>query len=207
MYPDDATLIAALIARDQQAFRYAIEKYQSSMLSMARNIAGDKIADEVVQEAWMSVLKSLPTFERRSTLKTWLLRIVANEAKSRRRKEGRSISLEATFGDNADMASRFNDRGQWITGREPAEWGESSPEALMSRDELRDCIELVLTRLPEAQAATLRLREQAGYSFDEICNMLDVTESNVRVLLHRARSRLFSTIDHFQSTGECCEHP
>lgn len=207
MYPDDATLIAALIARDQQAFRYAIEKYQSSMLSMARNIAGDKIADEVVQEAWMSVLKSLPTFERRSTLKTWLLRIVANEAKSRRRKEGRSISLEATFGDNADMASRFNDRGQWIAGREPAEWGESSPEALMSRDELRDCIELVLTRLPEAQAATLRLREQAGYSFDEICNMLDVTESNVRVLLHRARSRLFSTIDHFQSTGECCEHP
>ncbi|MEX2326582.1 MAG: sigma-70 family RNA polymerase sigma factor, partial [Pseudomonadales bacterium] len=195
------------IERDQQAFRYAIEKYQSAMLSMARNIAGDKIADEVVQEAWMSVLKSLPTFERRSTLKTWLLRIVANEAKSRRRKEGRSISLEATFGDNADMASCFNDRGQWIAGREPTEWGESSPEALMSRDELRDCIELVLSRLPEAQAATLRLREQAGYSFDEICNMLDVTESNVRVLLHRARSRLFSTIDHFQSTGECCEHP
>lgn len=207
MYPDDATLIAALIKKDQTAYRYAIKTYQASMLGIARSIAGDKIADEVVQEAWMSVLKSLPSFEGRSSLKTWLLRIVANEAKTRRRKENRSVSLEETFGDNPDMSSRFNDRGQWIAGREPVEWGESSPEELMSRDELRDCIELVIAHLPDAQAATLRLREQAGYSFDEICNALEVSESNVRVLLHRARTRLFSTIDHFQSTGECCEQP
>ena len=92
MYEDESALIAALIQKREDAFRTAIKRYQSAMLHLANSIAGEKIGDEVVQEAWFSVIKALPRFEGRSSLKTWILKIVANEAKSRLRRENRSTS-------------------------------------------------------------------------------------------------------------------
>jgi len=204
MYEEEQALVRALINKEESAFRAAIKAYQPSMLHLANSIAGEKIGDEVVQEAWFSVIKALPRFEGRSSLKTWILRIVANEAKTRLRKENRSVSLEAMTADDPDLVDRFNDKGHWIKGKEPTAWGADSPEALLTSDELRDCLELVIAALPELQGATLRLREQQGYSLNEICNILEVSESNVRVLLHRARNRLFTTIEHFENTGECC---
>ena len=205
MYPDDKSLIAGLINKDEAAYRQAVSTYHSSMLSLARQIAGHAIADEIVQEAWLSVIASLPQFEGRSSLTTWILRIVANEAKTRQRREKRSVSLEEVPGESGDLAARFDSEGRWLAGREPAEWGDDSPEALLSRDELRECIDVVIANLPHALGATLHLREHQGYSFKEICNILAVSESNVRVMLHRARTRLYSAVELFEATGECKE--
>lgn len=203
MYEDEAKLVEALIRKEEAAFRYAIKAYQGSMLGLARGIVGEKIADEVVQETWFSVMKALPRFEGRSSLKTWILRIVANEAKTRLRKENRSVSLEAMTAEDPELADRFDDRGHWVKGETPSDWGVASPDELLTSEELKRCLDQVIAELPDLQAATLQLREQQGYALAEICNILDVSESNVRVLLHRARSRLFVVIEHFQETGEC----
>lgn len=202
MYEDEAVLIAGLLDKDDQAFRHAIRQFHPAMISLARSLVGPAIADEVVQESWFSVIKALPGFERRSRLKTWILRIVANEAKTRLRRENRLTSLDAMKGDDPEMAGRFHQSGHWVDG--PVEWDADSPDALLSRDELRECMERLVAALPDRQSGVLNLREQQGYSLAEICNILDVSESNVRVLLHRARTRLFRCVEHFQDTGECC---
>ena len=204
MYDDESTLIEALLRKEEAAFRFVISHYQGTMLQVARSITGDKIADEVVQETWFSVMRALPGFEHRSSLKTWILRIVANEAKTRLRKESRQVSLDAITDSDPAFAERFDEHGHWLVGREPTAWGADSPEDLLAGEELRDCLELVMAALPEMQAATLRLREHEDYSLQEICNILGVSESNVRVLLHRARQRLFGAVEHFENTGECC---
>ena len=202
--PDEATLISGLTAGDDNAWRQAIKIYHGPMLAAARAIVGDKIADEVVQESWMSVMRAIGKFEGRSTLKTWLVRIASNQAKTRLRKESRTTSLEAMTDGDPEWQERFTDRGHWSRGSEPSEWGADSPDQLLAASDLRDCLDEAMGDLPEQQKLTLQLREQQGYALAEICNILDVSESNVRVLLHRARNRLYRTIEHFQSTGECC---
>jgi len=194
--------------KDEKTFRLVIRLYQNGMKSLAVSIVGEKIADEVVQEAWLSMIAALPKFEGRSSLKTWILRIVANEAKTRLRKEQRSVSLEAMamefVGDtlkDMTMEARFSSSGEWISP--PTQWQADSPEALLTSEELRICMQQLLTGLPYLQGATLTLKEQQGFSAQEICNILEVSESNIRVLLHRARNRLFVCVEHFQTTGEC----
>lgn len=184
-------MIPALIRQDEAAFRFAIKQYQGPMFALAQGIVGMKIADEVVQEAWFSVMKSIAKFQRRSALKSWILTIVANEAKTRLRKEKREVSLEALTGDDPDMQSRFDDAGHWV-------------ETLLSTSQLKSCLDHTIGLLPALQGATLNLKERQGYSLKQICNILDVSESNERVLLYRARNRLYKVIEHFQETGECC---
>ncbi len=198
----EAELIERLIQRDEAAYRLAVKTYHSGMVYLARRIVGDKLADEVAQEAWVSVMRSLPKFEGRSKLKTWILTIVSNEAKNRLRKENRQVSLEAMTQDTANFDERFNRIEAW--SEPPSEWSADSPEALMSEKQLERCLEQAITELPDMQGATLNLKEKQGLSLVEICNILDVSESNVRVLLHRARQKVFTVIDHFQTTGECC---
>lgn len=201
MYATEEQLIAGLLNKEEAAYREAVRRYHATMKYVALTLTGEKIADEVVQEAWFSVLKALPKFQGRSTLKTWILRIVANEAKTRLRKENRMISLESLLEEDRDIADRFDAGGHWF--KTPHEWKADSPEALLSSEELKNCIEKLIESLPGMQSATLSLREQQGYSLTEICNILEVSESNVRVLLHRARNRLFACIEHFQRTGDC----
>lgn len=199
---DDSQLIRRLLDQDELAYRHVVKTYHGSMLYLARRIVGEKIADEVVQEAWLSVMRALPKFEQRSKLKTWILTIVSNEAKNRLRKESRHVSLEAMTEDKSGMADRFDSSGHWS---EPAAmWQADSPDALLSEGQLSGCLEQAIVELPDLQSATLNLKEKQGYSLKEICNILDVSESNVRVLLHRARNKVFTVIDHFQMTGECC---
>lgn len=201
-FDSEPLLIAALIEKREDAFRHVIKKHQSAMLQLAYSIVGNKLADEVVQEAWVSAMRALPKFQQRSSLKTWLMTIVSNEAKSRLRKENRNVSLDTMSGEDP-MAERFDHRGHWAESG-VVEWDDDSPDALMESDALAHCMQALIETLPEMQAATLNLREQQGYSLAEICNILEVSESNVRVLLHRARNRLFKCIEHFQQTGECC---
>ncbi len=193
-------ILKKLLDGDELVFQMVFKRYHSAMQAVAYAIAGPVIADEVVQEAWFSALKALPKFEGRSSLKSWLIRIVANEAKTRRRKENRSVSLEAVQ-DNWATDPRFAENSHW---KNPSsQWHGDTPEELLSADELKDCIEKHLAKLPENQLAALRLRDAGGLSMDELCNILGVSSSNVRVLLHRARDKVLKVIDHFQMTGEC----
>ena len=204
MYDTEDALIDGLINREKAAFRTAISQYQVSMKYLAFSLVGNKIADEVVQEAWFSAMKAIAKFEKRSSLKTWLLRIVANEGKTRLRKEKRMTSLEALTEADPNFSSRFDDSGHWESA--PYQWDTDSPDALLTREELKVCMDELISNLPDLQGATLNLRERQGHSLQDICNILEVSESNLRVLLHRARVKLFRCIEHFQETGECCTH-
>ncbi|MFT5719872.1 MAG: RNA polymerase sigma-70 factor (ECF subfamily) [Motiliproteus sp.] len=172
------------------------------MLGLARSIVGMAVADEVVQEAWLSVYKALPKFEGRSSLKTWILRITANEAKSRLRRESRYVSLEAISGGETELLpGRFHDDGHWSVP--PSSWHDEGPDALLTNAEMGECIESTLSGLPESQQAVFKLKELEDYSFADLCNILDISASNARVLLHRARISLYAKIEHFQESGEC----
>jgi len=193
-------ILKRLLDGDEVIFNQIFNQYYNSMQAVAYAIAGSVIADEVVQEAWFSALKALPKFEGRSSLKSWLIRIVANEAKTRRRKENRSVSLEAVQ-DTWATDPRFTENAHW---KNPSsQWHGDTPEDLLVADELRNCIEKNMQKLPENQLAALRLRDAGGLSMDELCNILEVSSSNVRVLLHRARDKMLKVIDNFQITGEC----
>jgi len=173
----------------------------SQLAIVARAIAGPSIADEVVQESWISVLKALPKFEGRSTLKTWITRIVANEAKRRLKKESRHISLEGLTEDDSSFLERFDSKGHWI--RPPANWDLATPEEILEESQLKQCIDATIEQLPDQQKAVFVLRDMQSFSLEQICNILEVSDSNVRVLLHRARTRLHQAIEHFQETGQC----
>ncbi|MEH6470572.1 MAG: RNA polymerase sigma factor [Halopseudomonas sp.] len=198
----EAELLPKLVDGDKASFNRVVEAYYGPMLGLARSIVGEAIADEVVQEAWLSVYKALPKFEGRSSLKTWILRITANEAKSRLRRESRHVSLEAISGGETDvLPGRFQNNGHWSVP--PNGWHDESPDALLTNAEMGDCIELTLNRLPELQRAVFNLKELEDFSFEELCNILEISASNARVLLHRARISLYGKIEHFQESGEC----
>ncbi|MBB4863833.1 RNA polymerase sigma-70 factor (ECF subfamily) [Pseudomonas nitritireducens] len=202
MPADDSELLSRLLAGDQQAFRTLVATYQGAMRAVAIAIVGAAHADEVVQDAWLAAVRNLDGFQGRSSLKTWLLTITANTAKTRLRKVRRDVSLDdlpAPHGSLDD--SRFAADGHWSTA--PLAWHEDSPEALLAEDELRQCLEKTLLSLSELQRSVLLLRERQGLELEEICNLLEVSLSNVRVLLHRARLKVFATVEHFEETGEC----
>lgn len=198
----DADLLARLRSGDQQAFRELVGAYQGAMRAVAYAIVGAAGADEVVQDAWLAVVRHLDGFQERSSLKTWLLTITANTAKSRLRQVRREVSLDdlpAPHGSVDD--SRFAADGHWSAA--PLAWHEDSPEALLAEDELRECLEKTLLSLSEMQRSVLLLRERQGLEIDEICNLLGLSLSNARVLLHRGRLKLFATLEHFEETGQC----
>lgn len=202
MPADDNELLSRLLAGDQQAFRTLVATYQGAMRAVAIAILGSAHADEVVQDAWLAAVRNLDGFQGRSSLKTWLLTITANTAKSRLRKARRDVSLDelpAPHGSIDD--SRFAADGHWSPA--PLAWHEDSPEALLAEDELRQCLEKTLLSLSELQRSVLLLRERQGLELEEICNLLEVSLSNARVLLHRARLKVFATVEHFEETGEC----
>lgn len=200
--PADSELLPRLRAGEQRAFRELIDTYQGAMRAVAFAIVGSLHADEVVQDAWLAVVRSLDGFQQRSSLKTWLLTIVANTARTRLKQSRREVLLDdlpAPHGTVDD--TRFAANGHWLAG--PATWHEDSPEALLAEEELRECLEKTLLSLSDLQRSVLLLRERQGLELQEICNLLEVSLSNVRVLLHRGRLKLFATLEHFEETGQC----
>jgi len=200
--PADADLLPRLLAGEQKAFRELVGAYQGAMRAVAYAIVGSRHADEVVQDAWLAVVRSLGGFQGRASLKTWLLTITANTAKSRLKHNRREVLLDDLPGPHGSIDdARFAADGHWLAA--PFAWHEDSPEALLTGDELRECLEKTLTSLSELQSSVLLLRERQGLELEEICNLLEISLSNVRVLLHRARLKLFATLEHFEETGQC----
>jgi RNA polymerase sigma-70 factor (ECF subfamily) len=199
--PPDKELIAELLDQNNELFGRLTDQWYSTMYYIAASIAGDSIADEVVQEAWISVMRALPKFEGRSSLKSWVMRIVSNEAKTRRRKESRSVSLEQ-MEESWATDPRFSSNHHW-SGNSNSQWHGESPEQLVQANELNDCIEKHIKMLPDNQRSALMLKESQSHSLEEICNILDVSSSNVRVLLHRARDKILQMVERFEREGQC----
>jgi len=199
---DDHELLKRLLAGNQQAFRELVSTYQSAMRAVAYAIVGNRHADEAVQDAWLSVVRNLSGFEGRSSLKTWLLTITANAAKNRYKQNRREVLLDDIASPHGTIDDdRFSSDGHWLLA--PFAWHQDTPEALLTEDELRECLEHTLLSLPQLQSSVLVLRERQGLELEEICNLLQLSLSNVRVLVHRARLKVFATVEHFEETGEC----
>ncbi len=195
-------LLAGLRAGHQAAYAALVTQYQGAMRAVAIAIVGSSSADEVVQDSWLAVVRNIDGFAERSSLKTWLLTITANTAKTRLKKQRREVFIDDLRGPHGSIdADRFKADGHWQ--QSPAGWHSDSPEALLDAQELRDCLEHTLNSLSELQRSVLMLRDRQCLELTEICNLLDISHSNVRVLLHRARLSVFATLEHFEVTGEC----
>lgn len=197
--------LEALRSGDRAAFTQLVKRYHRPMLVISRAIVGDVWAEEVLQEAWVSIHRALPRFEGRSALKTWLYTIVRNEARTRLGKEARYVSLESTVGSHEDtiesLNMKFKSDGHWQSS--PTDWHTDSPMQLLEQTQLRSCIDKTLSTLSADQCAVFTMRDLQQMELLEICNILELSNSNVRVLLHRARLSLMQVIDRYQETGTC----
>jgi len=204
---NDSDLLARLRDKDETAFETLVSRYQSSMVNFAHIYLNQRtVAEEVVQETWIGVLRGLHRFEGRSSLKTWIFSILANRAKTWALREGRYINLSEL--DNADTgvheaavsADRFNpaDHPQWPYHWKsaPESWDEV-PEARLLSQEIQECIRKAIDALPTKQRAVITLRDIEELSSDEVCNVLALSESNQRVLLHRARSQVRRVLEEY----------
>ena len=197
----EAILLQRLRGGEHRAFEQLVRQYHAPMQRFARAIIGEAQAEEVVQEAWLAAIRHLQDFEGRSSLKSWLFAIVGNEAKGRLRRDKREVQLDNPDDGALFADKRFADDGHW--SRPPSQWHDETPEALLSHEDLVHCLETHLQCLPPQQRTALLMRDIEGMGFDDICNILQVSASNVRVLIHRARVRIFNMIEHFEETGRC----
>ena len=200
--PDDLRRVEALRARDESAFTELVAEYGRTMLSLARMFVHDRaVAEEVVQEAWLNVLRGIDRFEGRSSLKTWIFRILTNTAKTRAMREGRSVPFSAVLDDEAAVdPDRFLADGYWrgYWAAPVAPW--QLPEGRLLASEELAVIERAIADLPPLQASVVTMRDVAGFDSTEVCNVFGLSESNQRVLLHRGRSRVRRALEEYMKT-------
>lgn len=201
---DDAALVRALQERDEQVFSDLVGRWGGVMLRLARSqVESRALAEEVVQEAWLTVLRSLDRFEGRSSLRTWILGIVINHARSRARAERRAIPLAPEMELSVEP-TRFlpADHPRWPHhwAIEPAAW--RTPEEDLLAQETRQVIIDAIEVLPPVQREVLVLRDLEGLSAREVCNVLELTDTNQRVLLHRGRSRVRAALERYFTSAE-----
>src|SRR5918992_364808 len=194
---EEDELLERLRAGDERAFETLVESYNGSMIAVARTYVKTRdVAEEVVQEAWVGVLNGLHRFEGRSSLKTWLMRILVNTAITRGGREARSVPFSSLpSSDEREPAvepERFRAPGEPFAGHwsgYPTDWSALPEERLLGRETIR-VVERAIEELPAAQRAVITMRDVAGYSAQEVIEALEVSPGNQRVLLHRARSRV-----------------
>ena len=196
---EDSQVLAALRAGDEAAFAGLVDRYHGRLVRLATVYVHNRaVAEEVAQEAWLGVLRGLDRFEGRSSLKVWLFSILTNCARSRARREGRTLPFSALGGaaeaDGAEPAvepERFRaadpGRGHWISV--PDNWDEVPEQRLLAAETLA-LVERAIAALPPTQRAVITLRDVEGCASDEACAVLGLSEGNQRVLQHRARSRV-----------------
>ena len=194
----------ALRAGDEEAFATLVATHHAGLRRVARMyVSSAAIADEVVQDTWIAVLKGLPRFEERSSLKTWIFHILANVAKTRGARERRTMPFSALANDDDDACPSVPpDRFQGPDGTWPSHWAAppcawEDPDRRLASLEAREYLKRAIARLPAVQQAVLTLRDVEGFSADEVCDMLDLSAGNQRVILHRARSRLRASLEHY----------
>ncbi len=206
---EDAELVEALRAGDQAAFTALVDELSPALMRMAlAHVPSHAIAEEVVQDTWLAVINGIDRFEGRSALRTWIFQILLNKARTRGKREKRTLPFSSfrrraeEGGDEPAVdADRFQGRdgqrpGWWA--RPPAEWG--GVEARIENNEVRDLLLKAIAELPPRQRDVIVLRDLQGYSSEEARNVLDLSETNQRVLLHRARSKVRAALEeHFEA--------
>jgi RNA polymerase sigma-70 factor (ECF subfamily) len=197
----DGELIAAIKRGDEGAFAAMVDAYSPGLLRMAQMFVKDRaVAEEVVQETWLAVLRGIDGFEQRSSLRTWIFRILMNTAKTRAQREGRSIPFSAAVRPDEPVVDpdRFLGPeakwpGGWWLG--PADW--PTPEDELLSGETRQVIDDAIEDLPEAQRAVITLRDVQGFPAEEVAEALGITDGNQRVLLHRARAKVRTALESY----------
>ena len=199
-------LLDGLRRGDETAFRSLIEQYHTRLLRVARAyVSSEAVAEEVVQETWLGVLEGIHRFEGRSSLKTWIFRILTNRAKTRGQREHRYVSFsDATpQGDQDDDSAMEPERfhtsgartGQWAVP--PTTWDAQTPERLLSSKEGMTLLKQAIQKLPANQRQIIILRDIEGIDSEEICQTMNISATNQRVLLHRARTKVRSDLNHY----------
>jgi RNA polymerase sigma-70 factor (ECF subfamily) len=202
----DLRRLERLRAGDDAAFSELIDEYQASLMRLARTYVHDAAtAAEVVQDTWIGLFESLDRFEGRASLKTWLFRILINCARSRVRKDAKGIPFSALFNPAAegDEPAVDGDRFQPASGAHPGHWAsrparwDELPEGHALAAETRLYIAQAVEALPPAQREVITLRDVEGLTAEEVCNLLGVSGTNQRVLLHRARSKVRRALEAY----------
>ena len=201
---DEALLVAALRRGDEAAFVGLVDQHGAALLRVARSyVRDDSAAEEVVQETWQALVRGVDRFEGRSSLKTWLFRVLANRARTLAVRERRSVPFSALADAEDDEPAVDPDRfrapddplaGHWLTP--PRDWGEAPEERVLAQ-EARARIDAAIAALPPNQRAVIVMRDVEGWSAAEVCNILAIGETNQRVLLHRARSRVRRALEDY----------
>ena len=206
VYAEDSRLVEALRSGNESAFVSLIDRYHTSMLRLAMIfVPSQALAEEVVQETWLGVIQGLDRFEGRSSLKTWIFRILTNRAKTRAQRERRTVSFSSLpeftgeLHEPAVESERFwgpdQERpGQWVSF--PRSWEEIPEERILSQETMTRIQESIDT-LPPGQREVITLRDIEGCTSEEACNLLGVSEANQRVLLHRARCRVRRALERY----------
>lgn len=197
MITDEPQLIAALRAGDDSAFMQLVDAYHTKMVRLAQSLVGDAmVAEEVTQEAWLGILRGVQRFESRSSLQTWIFTILTNCARTRARREQRTLPFADVFALEEDDEptvdpDRFQHegrwRGHWRDG--PSSWRELPENRILAQETL-DLVRAAIEALPPNQRTVILLRDVDGVEAADVCNILQISESNQRVLLHRARAKV-----------------
>jgi RNA polymerase sigma-70 factor (ECF subfamily) len=206
----EARLVAALRRGDEKAFGDLVREYHSSLVRVALTFVRERaVAEEVVQEAWLGVIRGIDRFEGRSSLKTWIFRILTNTAKTRAEREGRTVPFSALAAPDEEGADPAVDPDRFLADsdpRWPGHWTSAPtswdrvPEGRLLAKETLSLVYDVVEALPPAQRQVITLRDIEGWSSEEVCELLHVSEGNQRVLLHRARAKVRAALeDHLEA--------
>ena len=200
---EESELVGRLRDGDERAFEEAVDALYPAMFAVARGyVRVRSVAEEVVQDGWVAVLNGLERFEGRSSLRTWVLQIVANIARDRGAREGRSLpfsALEVSEEEPLVEPDRFLRRGEPFPGGWkvfPTDW-RTLPESRLMARETRDVVDAAITSLPESQKLVMMLRDVVGCRAEEVSEALGITAANERVLLHRARVRVRAELERY----------
>ena len=190
---DDVALLEALREGDEQAFATLVRRYHASMVRVARYyVRSEASAEDVVQDTWIVVIRGLERFEGRSSFKTWLFHILANRARTTGQRDGRSISVDLSDEENGLAANRFDAGGAW--SEPPVPFTERVDDAIVN-EPILVVVRAAIAALPEPHQSVVTLRDVEGLSTAEVAEILKISEANVRVILHRARSRIRATVE------------
>jgi RNA polymerase sigma-70 factor (ECF subfamily) len=207
--PDDRSVVDRLIRGDELAFDELVTKYHGPLVRMAMGYVADSdVAEEVVQDTWMGVIESLSRFEGRSSLRTWIFGILIHKAKDRGVREKRHITFSAfdSLDDENDEAvdpARFHQSGEWAGhwAFRPQPWDEQTPEKLLASRQATDCMQQAIADLPPMLREVLILRDVGGAESRDVCELLNITETNLYVRLHRVRERVRGAIELYLEEG------
>jgi len=194
--PEDLRTVAAILAGDERAFEELVDRYNPSLLRVAQGYVQTRsAAEEAVQDTWLGVLRGLPAFEGRSSLRTWIFRILVNQAITRGVRESRSVPFSSLGEEEAAVdPERFLPSGAWASPPQPL---DGIPEDVLLSAEARALVLAAIADLPTQQRQVITLRDVEGWTSAEVRQALDLSEGNQRVLLHRARSKVRARMESY----------